>query len=150
MSRPDPFALAPRQIQALIDYGQQVTAQGLEPSLMKLVKIRASQMNGCAICLDMHAREAMAAGETVERIVLLDAWREARAFTDRERAALAWTEALTDLAGKPVSDTAYQALAEQFSGEEQVSLTLLIGVINSFNRLGAGFQRGPLKLKAAA
>ncbi|MDB5441527.1 MAG: carboxymuconolactone decarboxylase family protein [Caulobacteraceae bacterium] len=150
MSRPDPFALAPRLIQGLIDYGQQVTTMGLEPSLMKLVKIRASQINGCAVCLDMHAREAMSAGETIERIILLDAWRESPAFTPRERAALAWTEALTDLAGQPVPDAAYQPLADQFSGEEQVALTLLIGVINSFNRLGAGFLRAPLTQHRAA
>jgi len=153
-ARLNPYARHAALVQPLIDYGQTVEAQGLEPALMELVKIRASQMNGCAVCLDMHIRGAREAGETEERVYMLNAWRESALFTPREKAALGWTEALTRLAETHAPDTDYEAVREQFSEGEAVSLTLLIGVINSFNKLGAGFRvpalRKSLKAVAAA
>jgi AhpD family alkylhydroperoxidase len=134
-------------VQPLIDYGQTIQAR-LEPKLAHLVKIRASQINGCAICLHMHAEEARKHGESEERIRLLDAWREAPLYTPRERAALGWTEALTRLSETKAPDEDYQAIKSVFSEEEQVNLTLLIGAINSFNKLGVGFRLPPLGLAA--
>ncbi|PTL84803.1 carboxymuconolactone decarboxylase family protein [Vitiosangium sp. GDMCC 1.1324] len=137
--RLNPFANA-ALLKPLIDFGTTVVQNGLEPSLMELVKIRASQLNGCAICLHMHTQEARKQGETEERLYLLDAWRESPLYTERERAALGWTDALTLLAQTHAPDEAYQALKAQFTEEEQVKLTLLINVINSFNRFGVGFR----------
>jgi len=111
----------------------------LEPSLTELVKIRASQINGCANCLNMHTAEARAKGETEQRIYLLSAWREAPIYTDRERAALDWTEALTRLSEGHRHESAYEALKAEFTEEEQVKLTLLINIINGWNRLSVGF-----------
>ena len=134
------FAAAPGLMRAWLDYGQSVSKLGLEQSLMELVKIRASQINGCAFCLNMHAAEARKAGETEQRIYLLDAWRDSPLFSDRERAALGWTEALTLLSEGPVHDEAYEALKAQFSEAEQVALTLLIVTINGWNRIQVGFR----------
>ena len=111
----------------------------LEPTLVELVKIRASQINGCANCLNMHTAEARAKGETEQRIYLLSAWREAPVYTARERAALAWTDALTRLSQGHTHEAAYAALSAEFSEEEQVRLTLVINVINGWNRLAVGF-----------
>ena len=111
----------------------------LEPSLVELVKIRASQINGCANCLNMHTAEARAKGETEQRIYLLSAWREAPVYTARERAALAWTDALTQLSQGHTHEAAHAALSAEFSEEEQVRLTLVINVINGWNRLAVGF-----------
>jgi AhpD family alkylhydroperoxidase len=112
----------------------------LEESLMELVKIRASQINGCAFCLDMHTAEARKRGETEQRLYLLDAWRESPLYNERERAALTWTEALTLLPQTRAPDDAYRALQAQFSDEEQVALTLLIVAINGWNRIQVGFR----------
>ena len=114
-------------------------ASSLEPSLMHLVEIRASQINGCVNCINMHARDARANGETEQRIYLLSAWREAPCYSDRERAALGWTEALTRLSEGHARGSAYAALKSQFSDEEQVKLTLMINIINGWNRLSVGF-----------
>ena len=124
----------------------------LEPSLIELVKIRASQINGCANCLNMHATEARNRGETEQRIYLLSAWREAPCYTERERAALGWTEALTRLSEGHTHENAYDALKAQFSDEEQVKLTLMINIINGWNRLSVGFGTWlePAAAKAAA
>jgi AhpD family alkylhydroperoxidase len=111
----------------------------LEPGLGELVKIRASQINGCANCLNMHTMFAREDGETEQRIHLLPAWREAPCYTDRERAALGWTEALTRLSEGHTHESAYAALKTEFSDEEQVKLTLMINVINGYNRLAVGF-----------
>nr|QKW93892.1 alkyl hydroperoxide reductase ahpD [Vitiosangium cumulatum] len=135
----------------LIDFGTTVVQNGLEPSLMELVKIRASQLNGCAICLHMHTQEARKRGETEERLYLLDAWRESPLYSARERAALGWTDALTLVAETHAPDEAYQALQAQFTEEEQVKLTLLITAINSFNRFGVGFRLGhPVRTERSA
>jgi AhpD family alkylhydroperoxidase len=127
-------------------------AASLEPSLVELVKIRSSQINGCANCINMHAAEARSQGETEQRIYLLSAWREAPCYTERERAALGWTEALTRLSEGHTHDSAYAALKAQFSDEEQVKLTLMINVINGWNRLSVGFGTWlePAAAKAAA
>ncbi|HET9567785.1 MAG TPA: carboxymuconolactone decarboxylase family protein [Vicinamibacterales bacterium] len=112
----------------------------LEHSLLRLVEIRASQINGCAYCLDMHTKDARAAGETEQRIYTLDAWRETPFFTDRERAALEWTEAVTLVAETRVPDDVYQKVRRQFSEEELVELTFAVIVINSWNRLNVSFR----------
>ena len=112
----------------------------LEHSLLKLVEIRASQINGCAYCLDMHTKDARAAGETEQRIYALSAWRETPFFTDRERAALEWTEAVTLVAETRVPDDVYEQVRQQFSEEELVELTFAVIVINSWNRLQVSFR----------
>jgi AhpD family alkylhydroperoxidase len=142
-ARLNPYAAAPHLAQQLIEFSQKMTSEGLEPAIVELVKIRASQVNGCAICLHMHATEARAKGETEARVVMLDAWRETTLYNDRERAALAWTEALTRVAETGAPDADYAAARAQFTDEEMVRLTLLIGVINTFNRIGVGFRLGP-------
>src|SRR5262245_22028692 len=114
-------------------------ASSLETSLIHLVEIRASQINGCANCLNMHGQAARANGETNQRIDLLPAWREAPCYTDRERAALGWTEALTRLSEGHALERAREALWAHFSAEEQVKLTVMINVINGWNRLAVGF-----------
>ena len=112
----------------------------LEHSLLRLVEIRASQINGCAYCLDMHTKDARAAGETEQRIYTLGAWRETPFFTDRERAALEWTEAVTLVAETRVPDAVFEQVRQQFSEEELVELTFAVIVINSWNRLNVSFR----------
>lgn len=138
--RLDPFTAAPKTMQILLNMSAKVEASGLEHSLQELVKIRASQINGCAFCLHMHTRDARKAGETEERIYLLDAWRESPLYTDRERAALAWTEALTLVSETHAPDEVYAQLKAQFSEEDQVKLTLVIATINAWNRFQIGFR----------
>ena len=138
--RMNTFAVAPALMKEMIDFSMKVQGSGLEGSLMELVKIRASQINGCAMCLHMHSLEARKQGETEERLFLLSAWRESPLFTDRERAALAWTEALTLVSQTHAPDADYAAMRAHFSEEESVKLTLLIGVINTWNRIQIGFQ----------
>lgn len=115
-------------------------AASLEPGLIQLVEIRASQINGCANCLNMHTVEARARGETEQRMHLLSAWREAPLYTDRERAALGWTDALTRLSQGHDHEVAYEALKAHFTEDEQVKLTLMINIINGWNRLSVGFN----------
>ena len=148
--RINPYAVAPQLLDELIRYAKTVEGMGLEKSLLELVKIRASQVNGCAICLHMHAEEARRQGESEDRILMLDAWPEAGLYTDREKAALAWTEALTRLTETRAPDQAYEAAKAEFSDEELVKLTLMINVINSFNRFGVGFHVAPVTLKQKA
>jgi len=121
--------------QALLAMSQAVEASGLEHSLIELVKIRASQINGCAHCLDMHTTDARAAGETEQRIYALSAWRETPFFTPRERAALEWTEALTLVSQSHVADAIYDAVRPHFDEDELVALTFAAIAINSWNRL---------------
>ena len=134
----DPFAVAPSLMKSWMGASLAIHSS-LEPSLVGLVEIRASQINGCANCLNMHTAEARAKGETEQRLYLLSAWREAPCYTDRERAALGWTEALTRLSEGHAHAGAYEALKAQFTEEEQVKLTLMINVINGWNRLAVGF-----------
>lgn len=138
--RLNPQAVAPDVIQAMIELEKRARAGGLEPSLVELVKIRASQINGCAFCIHMHTKDARAQGEREERLYLLDAWRESPLYSAHERAALAWTEALTRLADTHAPDADYEMAREQFSEEELVKLTLLIATINAWNRFGVGFR----------
>lgn len=131
---------APDAYQAMLTLSQYVRECGLEHSLAELVKIRASQLNGCAFCLEMHTREARAAGESETRLYLLSAWRESPLYTERERAALAWTEALTLVAQEHPSDELYASVRAHFSDAEIVKLTLAIGTINTWNRFAIGFH----------
>jgi AhpD family alkylhydroperoxidase len=149
--RLDFYKAAPDTIKALLALENQVRASGLEPSLFELVKIRASQINGCAFCINMHTADARKQGETEQRIYLLDAWREAPVYTDRERAALAWTEAVTLVSETHVPDDVYEATRAQFSEAEMVNLTMLVGAINAWNRIAISFRAvPPVKVKAAA
>jgi AhpD family alkylhydroperoxidase len=127
-------------------------ASSLEPTLIRLVEIRASQINGCANCINMHAAEAREKGETEQRIYLLSAWREAPCYTDRERAALGWTEALTRLCEGHKLEAARETLKAQFTREEQVRLTLMVNIINGWNRIAVGFRQfvDPAEAKSAA
>ncbi|VWC17352.1 alkylhydroperoxidase [Burkholderia pseudomultivorans] len=147
----NPFAVAPALMKSWMGLSVAV-AGSLEPTLIELVKIRASQINACANCLNMHTVDARAQGETEQRINLLAAWREAPCYTDRERAALGWTDALTRLSEGHAHEAAYAALNDHFMQEEQVKLTLMINVINGWNRLAVGFGLwvDPAEAKAAA
>ncbi|MDN5923594.1 MAG: carboxymuconolactone decarboxylase family protein [Xanthomonadales bacterium] len=122
-------------IKALQDLETHLHACGLEPSLLELIKMRASQINGCAYCLDMHSKDARAAGETEQRLYVLDAWREAPFYSERERAALAWTEALTLVADSHVPDKVYQHVSQHFDEAELVNLSLAVIAINGWNRM---------------
>ncbi|HQW07616.1 MAG TPA: carboxymuconolactone decarboxylase family protein [Steroidobacteraceae bacterium] len=131
---------APGAFQAMLGLEKHVHGCGLEASLLELVKMRASQINGCAHCLDMHSKDARAAGETEQRLYLLNAWREAPFYSARERAALAWTEALTLVSESQVPDTVYEEARRHFSEQELVDLSLAIVAINGWNRLAIGFR----------
>ncbi|MCY1075912.1 carboxymuconolactone decarboxylase family protein [Archangium lansingense] len=138
--RLNPFQAAPELMKAMISLSEKVEGSGLEKSLLELVKIRSSQLNGCAFCIHMHTRDARAHGESEERIYLLDAWRESPLYTDRERAALGWTEALTLVSQTHAPDADYEAVKAHFSEEERVKLTLAISTINAWNRIAIGFR----------
>jgi AhpD family alkylhydroperoxidase len=142
--RINPYFIAPKVVQPLIEFGRSfIATSGLEPSLMHLIEIRASQINGCAVCLHMHSRDARKSGETEERVLMLNVWRESSLYTPRERAALAWTEALTLLATSHAPDDVYEMVRAQFTDEESVKLTMMISIINSFNRFGVGYRVDP-------
>lgn len=138
--RLDYKSASPEAFKAVLDLELKIHHLGLEESLLELVKTRASQINGCAWCLDMHTKDARARGETEQRLYLLTAWREAPFYTDRERAALAWTEAVTEIAGHGVPDEVYDEARRQFSEKELVDLTAAIIAINGWNRLNVAFQ----------
>jgi AhpD family alkylhydroperoxidase len=148
-SRLIPFAVAPAQMQAFVDFSAAMAKDGIEPSLAELIKIRVSQINGCAFCLHMHSRDALAAGESELRLTMLAAWRESPLYSDRERAGLGWAEALTRLPDGTPSDDVYATMAFHFSKEEQVKLTMTISMINAWNRFGAGFHMVHAMPKAA-
>ncbi len=131
---------SPAGLAAMLGLQTHVDGSGLEQKLLELVKMRASQLNHCAYCLDMHSKDARAAGETEQRLYLLDAWREAPFYTPRERAALAWTEALTLISTGDVPDTLYDEVRQHFSDEELVNLSLAIIAINGWNRLAIPFR----------
>jgi AhpD family alkylhydroperoxidase len=134
---------APGVLKAMWGLEHYVKKSGLEPSLLELVKMRASQVNGCAFCLDMHSKDARARGETEQRLYLLNAWRESPFYTDRERAALEWTEAVTLIANEHVPDDVYERARRQFSEEELVNLTMAVVAINGWNRLAISFRAVP-------
>ncbi|WP_114943453.1 carboxymuconolactone decarboxylase family protein [Microvirga calopogonii] len=135
-----PFEVAPGSLKPMVELEKTLKNSGLEHSLIELVKTRASQINGCAYCIHMHTKDARANGETEERLYLLNAWRESPLYNERERAALAWTEALTLVAETHAPDEDYEELSKRFTPAEQVNLTLLIGAINAWNRLAIGFR----------
>jgi AhpD family alkylhydroperoxidase len=145
------YAAAPDTMKAVLAIEPVIAASGLDPKLIELVKIRASQINGCAYCIHMHTGQARAEGESEERLYLLDAWRESPLYTDRERAALAWTEALTLIAETRAPDAEYEELRRHFSETETANLTALIGVINTLNRIAISSRaQHPVKAKTAA
>lgn len=132
---------SPDAFRTMLHVEQQIHKSGLEASLLELVKTRASQINGCAWCLDMHTKDARALGETEQRLYLLPVWREAHCYSERERAALAWTEAVTQIAGThDVPDEVYQQARRHFDEKALVDLTLAIIAINGWNRLNVAFR----------
>ena len=132
---------APRAYRGLLAWHTAVEASDLELSLLELVRMRASQINGCAYCLDMHSKDARAAGESEQRLYGLSAWREAPYYSARERAALRWTEEITLISQTHASDEAYAEVRAHFSEAELADLTMVIAVINSWNRLAIGFRK---------
>lgn len=133
----------PDALKAMLGLERYAANSGLERSLYELVKTRASQINGCAYCLDMHTKDARQAGETEQRLYALSAWRETPFYSERERAALEWTEALTLIAGNDVPDSLYEATQKYFSEKELVALTMAIIAINGWNRLAISFRTIP-------
>lgn len=122
-------------------------SSGLEPSLLELVRLRSSQINGCAYCIDMHTKDARASGETEQRLYTVSAWRETPFFTERERAALLWTEHVTLISQEHISDDVYEQVNQHFVGEELVNLTLAVVTINGWNRLAIAFRAVPGEYK---
>lgn len=135
--------VAPEGYRAMINLDRYVRSSGLEHSLLELIKIRTSQINGCAYCIDMHTKDARAAGETEQRIYALSAWRETPFFTERERAALAWAEAVTLISENDVPDELYNSVRQRFSEKEIVDLTLAVVMINGWNRIAIPFRSVP-------
>lgn len=133
----------PKALKAMLGLESYAANSGLEHSLYELIKTRASQINGCAYCLDMHTKDARAAGETEQRLYALSAWRETPFYTDRERAALEWTEALTLVSEVEISDALYESVCEHFTENEMVMLSMAIIAINGWNRLAIGFGTVP-------
>ena len=133
-----PQQLSPAGYGALVAVEKYIAESGLEPKLVHLVKMRASQINGCAYCLDMHSHDARKVGETEQRLYVLDAWRESELYSPRERAALEWTESLTRVAETHAPDEDFAALRPHFSDREIIDLSILIGMINLWNRLSIG------------
>jgi AhpD family alkylhydroperoxidase len=133
----------PEALKAMFGLEAYVRRSGLELSLLELIKLRASQLNGCAYCIDMHTKDARARGETEQRLYLLDAWREAPFYTERERAALEWTEAVTLIADGHAPDDVYERARAQFSEQELVKLTMAVVAINGWNRLAISFRSVP-------
>jgi AhpD family alkylhydroperoxidase len=145
------FQAAPDAVKALTALEAQIQGGGLEQSLIELVRTRASQINGCAFCINMHTQDARKHGETEQRLYLLNAWRESPVYTDRERAALAWTEAVTLISQTHAPDDVYNEVRAQFSEAETVNLTMLIATINAWNRLSISFRSmPPVRAKATA
>ncbi len=135
--------VAPNALKGMLELEKYVHSSGLERPLYELVKTRASQINGCAYCIDMHTKDARKAGETEQRLYALNAWRETPFYTERERAALEWTEALTLISGNEVPDELYEKLSKYFSEVERVALTMAIIAINGWNRLAISFRTVP-------
>jgi AhpD family alkylhydroperoxidase len=148
--RPSPATVSPGGYKAMRGLQDYVNGCGIEAKTLELVKLRASQINACAFCIAMHTQEARALGETDERMHLLNAWEEAGVFTEREKAAIAWTEALTLLADGGVNDELYAYAQEHFSERELSDLTYAVVAINGWNRLMVAFHQPPRLAKAGA
>ncbi|MHB1935276.1 MAG: carboxymuconolactone decarboxylase family protein [Acidobacteriaceae bacterium] len=142
-ARLDYTKASPEAFKAMVQMEGVVRRSGIDPKLLELMKIRASQLNGCAYCIDMHTKDARFKGENEQRIYALDAWRETPFFTEKERAALAWTEAITNIQAGHAPDEVYDEFSQNFSEEEQVNLTLAITTINAWNRIAIGFRVVP-------
>ncbi len=134
---------SPEAYKAMLQMEGVVRRSGIDPNLLELMKIRASQLNGCAYCIDMHTKDARFKGETEQRIYALDGWRETPFYTDKERAALAWTEAITNIQTGHAPDAVYQQLSRNFTEADIVNLTLAITTINAWNRIAIGFRLVP-------
>ena len=141
--RADFYTASPDAMKAMMALENAVSKLSLEKSLLELVKLRSSQINGCAFCIDMHTAYAIKDGETPRRLFAVTAWREAPFFSERERAALLWTESLTQLSLTHAPDEDYEVVAAQFSPKELVDLTVAINTINGWNRLAVGFRKLP-------
>lgn len=141
--------VAPQALKGMMALEKYVAGSGLEHRLYELVKLRASQINRCAYCLDMHSKDARKAGETEQRIYALSAWKETSFYTERERAALAWTEAMTLISENDMSDALYQEVTKHFNDQDLVALTMAIVAINGWNRLAIGFRVEPGSYKAS-
>ena len=141
--RIDSAKAAPGAVKAMLDLEKYVRQSGLETPLLELVRLRASQINGCAYCLDMHTKDARAEGETEQRLYTLSAWRETPFFTERERAALEWTEAVTEIGKDHVPDEVFERARRQFGERELADLTLAVIAINAWNRLAIAFRAVP-------
>jgi AhpD family alkylhydroperoxidase len=142
--RLDFYKASPDAMKALIALEAAVSKLGIDPVLLDLVKLRASQINGCAFCVDLHSVDLRKKGESERRVFGVSVWHETPFFTDRERAALAWTEAVTLLAESHAPEADYEDLCNQFSERERVDLTLAIGIVNIWNRLAVGFRKSPI------
>ena len=156
-ARLNPMEVDPKLMHAMFGLAAPVAHSGLEKSLIDLIHFRVSQINGCAYCLDMHSKDLRAEGETEQRLYVLEAWREAPFYSERERAALAWAEAVTLLTNKDVPDDVYEQALAQFSKQELAALTLAVVAINGWNRLNiafrttaGGYQPGMFKSMAQA
>jgi AhpD family alkylhydroperoxidase len=141
--RIDYYDASPTAMHALIALELAVAARGLDSSLLQLVKLRASQINQCAFCIDVESAEALRGGELARRLTALALWRDSPLFSDQERAALAWTEQLTNLNNYAATDATFALLSLSFTEQQMVDLTLAIGAINAWNRMGVGFRRAP-------
>ncbi|PIQ15303.1 MAG: hypothetical protein COW67_09175 [Flavobacteriales bacterium CG18_big_fil_WC_8_21_14_2_50_32_9] len=135
--------VSPEALKAMLELEKYVATSGLESSLYELVKIRISQINKCAYCLDMHTKIARKDGESEQRIYMLNSWQETSFYTDRERAALKWAESLTLISEKEITDALYQSVLLHFNEKEMVALSMVIVTINSWNRLSVGFGTVP-------
>ncbi len=143
-SRIDYYKVSPDVVKAMVGLENVVNKSGLERSLLDLVKLRASQINGCAFCVDTHCADARKNGESERRLYAVAVWRETSFFTDRERAALAWTEAVTLLSETHAPDDIYQEVLKYFNEKEAVDLTFAIITINGWNRLAVSFRKSPI------
>ena len=142
-ARLDYTKASPEALKLMLQLEALVRRSGIDAKLLELMKIRASQLNGCAYCIDMHTKDSRFKGETEQRIYALDAWRETPFYTENERAALAWTEALTNIQDGHAPDAVFQELRSHFSEEEIVTLTLAVTIINTWNRIAIGFRMVP-------
>jgi AhpD family alkylhydroperoxidase len=141
--RLDFYKASPEAMKPLIALEAAVSKLGIDPVLLDLIKLRASQINGCAYCVDLHATDLRKKGDSERRVFGVSVWRETPFFTARERAALAWTEALTLLSETHAPDADYEVLSQNFSEHERVDLTVAVGIINIWNRLAVGFRKSP-------
>jgi AhpD family alkylhydroperoxidase len=142
-TRLDFYKASPEAIKAMVALEQRIGKSSLEKALIELVRLRASQINGCAYCMDMHSADARKAGEDERRLATLSAWRETPFFSARERAALAWTEAVTLVSATHVPDEVWESVQPEFTPEELTDLTLLVVAINGWNRFSIAFRKTP-------